>query len=92
MDRARAVDWPTHDTGRSLANAFGRNVMVREDALDARIGTERANYAAAAAAGDFETAVIYTGEAIYLIHWIESAATVHRVIADAETALARRFD
>jgi hypothetical protein len=34
-----------------------------EDGLEAQINAERANYAAAAAAGDFDTAVIYTGGA-----------------------------
>ena len=91
--RARAVDWPTHYTGRALANAFGLKWHGREDALDAQIDSERAHYAAAAAAGDFDTAFIYTGEAIDLIHSIEpAAAIVHRVVAEAERALTRRFD
>jgi hypothetical protein len=43
--------------------------------------------------GDFDTAVVYTGEAIDRIHSIEPAeAILRRVIAGAETALARRFD
>ena len=93
FDRARAVDWPTHYTGRALGNAFGLKWHGREDAMEAQIDSERAHYAAAAAAGDFDTAVIYTGEAIDLIHSIEpAAAIVHRVVAEAEAALARRFD
>jgi hypothetical protein len=43
--------------------------------------------------GDFDTAVVYTGEAIDMIHSIEPAeAILHRVVAGAEAALARRFD
>ena len=59
--------------------------------LEAEVHAERARYAAAAAARDFETA--YTGEAIDMIHSIEPAeAILHRVVAGAEAALARRFD
>jgi len=93
FDRARAVDWPSHYTGRALANAFGRKWHGREQTLEAQIQTERAYYAAAASAGDFDTAVIYTGEAIDMIRSIEpAAAIVHRVVTEAEAALARRFD
>jgi len=89
----RSVDWPTHYTGRALANAFGRRWHNREQLLEAEVHTERARYAEAAAAGDFDTAVVYTGEAIDMIHSIEPAAAIlHRVIAEAEAALARRFD
>jgi hypothetical protein len=43
--------------------------------------------------GDFDTAVVYTGEAIDMIHSIEPAeAILHRLVAEAEAALARRFD
>ena len=61
--------------------------------LEAEVHAERARYAAAAAARDFETAVVYTGEAIDMIHSVEPAeAILHRVVAGAEAALARRFD
>jgi nitronate monooxygenase len=86
------VDWPSHYTGRALANAFGQKWHGREQALEAQIQTERACYAAAAA-GDFDSAVIYTGEAIDMIRSIEAvSAIVHRVVTEAEAALARRFD
>jgi non-homologous end joining protein Ku len=61
--------------------------------LEAEVRAERARYAAAAAARDFHTAVVYTGEAIDMIHSIEPAeAILPRVVAGAEAALARRFD
>jgi hypothetical protein len=42
---------------------------------------------------DFDSAVIYTGEAIDMIRSIEAvSAIVHRVVTEAEAALARRFD
>jgi len=65
----------------------------REQVLEAEVHAERARYAAAAAVGDFDTAVAYTGEAIDMIHSIEPAAAIlHRVVSEAEAALARRFD
>ncbi len=93
FDRARGVDWPTYYTGRALSNNFGKRWHGREEALEAEVETERARYAAAAAAGDFDTAVVYTGEGIDMIHAIEPAAAIlSRVVAGAEAALARRFD
>jgi nitronate monooxygenase len=78
--------------GRALGNACGRKWHNREQVLEAEVHAERARYAAAAA-GDFNTAVVYTGEAIDMIHSIEpTEAILHRVVAGAEAALARRFD
>jgi nitronate monooxygenase len=92
-DRARGIDWPSWYTGRALANGFGQKWHGREAALDAEIDCERARYAAAAASGDFDTAVVYTGEGIDLIHAVEPAAAIlARTVAEAEAALARRFD
>jgi nitronate monooxygenase len=59
-------------TGRALGNACGRKWQNREQVLEAEVHAERARYAAAAAAGDFDTAVVYTGEAIDMIHDSES--------------------
>jgi nitronate monooxygenase len=79
LDQARGVDWPTHYTGRARLNAFGQKWHNREQVLEAEVHAERARYAAAAAAGDFGTAVVYTGEAIDMIHSIEPAeAILHR--------------
>jgi hypothetical protein len=53
------------------------------------VHAESARYAAAVAAGDFDTTVVYTGEAIDMIHSIEPAeAILHRLVAEAEAALA----
>ncbi len=53
---------------------------------------ERARYVATAASGDFDTAVIFAGEGIDLIHSVEPAGTIlERIIREAEAALARRF-
>jgi nitronate monooxygenase len=93
FDVARDIDWPAHYTGRALANAFSRTWHGRERALGAAVDSERPRYAAAAAAGDFDTAVVYTGEGIDMIDAVEPAAKIlHRVVGEAEAALARRFD
>ena len=56
-------------------------------------GVERARYAKAAAAEDIDIAVVFAGEAIDLITSIQPAGDVlERIVAEAETALARRFD
>jgi len=54
---------------------------------------ERRRYAAAAAAGDVDTALVFAGEGADLIHDIEPAEVIlNRIVAEAELALARRFD
>jgi len=93
FDIARGIDWPAHFTGRALANSFGRNWHGRETALEAAADDERRRYAAAVTAGDFDTAVVYTGEGIDMIHSVAPAAKIlAQVIAEAEAALAQRFD
>jgi nitronate monooxygenase len=93
FDIARAYDWPPAYTGRALANRFSDNWHGREDTLASGAATERPRYAAAVTAADFDTAVIFCGEGIDLIHSVEPAgAIVERLVADAEASLARRFD
>ena len=93
FDIAHGYDWPAAFTGRALVNRFTATWHGREDALEREAPAERARYAKAAASGDFDTAVIFSGEGIDMIHSIESAGViVERLVADAEAALARRFD
>jgi nitronate monooxygenase len=92
FDIVRGRDWPPEYTGRALRNRFSETWHGRERELAATPG-ENARYAAAAAAGDFDTAVVFAGEGIDLIHAIEPARLiVERVMREAEAALARRFD
>ena len=54
---------------------------------------DKARYAAAVAAEDFETAAVWAGESVDLIHSVEPAGgIVARLVAEAEATLARRFD
>ncbi|HJU18137.1 MAG TPA: nitronate monooxygenase [Stellaceae bacterium] len=91
FDIVRGRDWPSEYTGRVLRNRFSETWHGREAELAASPG-ENARYAAAAEAGDVDTAVVFTGEGIDLIHAIEPARlVVERVVREAEAALARRF-
>jgi len=93
FDIARGYDWPASFTGRALVNRFTATWHGREEALEREAAAERARYAKAATSGDFDTAVIFSGEGIDMIHSIEPARViVERLVADAEAALARRFD
>jgi nitronate monooxygenase len=90
FDIVRGYDWPSPYTGRALVNAFFERWHGHEDDLTRTAESERARYAAAAAAKDFDTAVIFSGEAVDLIHSVEPAgAIVARLAAEAEAALAR---
>jgi nitronate monooxygenase len=92
FDIVRGRDWPAEFTGRALGNRFSRSWHGREEALAAAGAAERARYAAAAEAGDPDTAVVFAGEGIDLIHAIAPAgAILERVVGEAEAALARRF-
>lgn len=84
--------WPTYFTGRGLANSFSETWHGREAEL-AGDAAAKAHYKEANAANDFDTSVVWAGEASDLIDRIEPAgAIVERIVAEAEAALARRFD
>ncbi|TAM78238.1 nitronate monooxygenase [bacterium] len=89
FDRVRGYAWPTPYTGRALTNDFVRAYHGRESELDERMAEERERYAAAAAAGDLATAVVWAGENVDLIHDIAPAGEiVHRVVEQAQRAIA----
>jgi len=90
FDIVRGRDWPPQYTGRALKNRFSQTWHGSEAALAAGAASENPRYAAAA--GDVDIAVMFTGEGIDLIHAVEPAGEIlERVIAEAEAALARRF-
>lgn len=92
FDMVRGYDWPPQYLGRALVNRFSETWHGREQALAEAGAGERARYAAAAAAGDVDTAVVFAGEGIDLIHAVEPAGIIlERVVGEAEAALARRF-
>jgi len=88
FDIVRGYDWPTGHTGRSLQNTFTRRWHGRDDELRQQVATQREAYAAAAAEGDCDTAVVWAGEAVDLISRVEPAADlVARIMEEAELAL-----
>lgn len=92
FDIVRGLDWPAEFSGRALANAFSRRWHGHEGALAAARATEGPRYAEAVAKADGDTAVVFTGEGIDLIHGVESAgAIVANTVREAEALLARKF-
>ena len=88
FDIVRGYPWPEHWTGRALLNRFAALWHDREADLSADLEAQRRAYADAAAARDPDTAVVFAGEDVDLIHAIEPAAVVlERMVADAERLL-----
>jgi nitronate monooxygenase len=88
FDVVRGYAWPASFTGRALRNRFTAQWAGREEALAQVAERERPGYQAAAAAGDFDTAVVFAGEAVDLIHDVPSAAElVRRIGVGAEAQL-----
>jgi nitronate monooxygenase len=88
FDTARGIPWPRDFTGRALRNEFTSRWHGAEGALEAAQAKEMARYHAAAAIGDFDTAVIFCGEAAGLVDRVEPAAAIlERMVADAESSL-----
>ena len=89
FDIVRRIDWPEPFTGRALQNEFTRAWSGREEEL-ARRPDEVDRYAQAARAGDFDTAVLWAGEGVDLIHEIVPARKiVEDMVSEAEASLDR---
>jgi nitronate monooxygenase len=92
FDIGRESPWPNEFTGRGLVNRFTQTWHGREAVLAAH-AIEKERYKQALAAEDYETAVVWAGEGSDLIRQVEPAgAIVARIVAEAEAALAQRFD
>lgn len=90
FDAVRGLDWPPEFTGRAIRNSFMEAWHGREGDLTVALVTEGERYRAAVREADYNTAVVWAGEALDLITSVESAATlVERISADAESQLRR---
>ena len=78
FDVARGFDGWAGITGRALRNKFTEAWHGREAALRERIDAERKAYYAAVERQDFDTALIFAGEAVDLIDEILPAAEIVR--------------
>jgi len=88
FDIVRDYAWPPAYPGRALRNRFMERWDGRERDLAGALETERAAYQTAAREGDFDTAVVWAGEAVDLIKSVDNAgALVARISAEAEAQL-----
>lgn len=88
FDIVRDYAWPPAYTGRALRNDFLDRWNGRENDLALALDTERAAYLAATGEGNYDTAMVWAGEAVDLIHSVDDAAVlVARISADAEACL-----
>jgi len=88
FDISRSNVWPTPFTGRCLLNEHLKRWSGRELDLMRSIDSEGPRYAAARAAGDFDTAAVIAGEAAALIHDVPNTADViQRMVGTASELL-----
>ncbi len=90
FDIVRGYDWPNGYTGRALHNTFMSRWTGKEDELAEQSATVSPAFWAAASDGDYETAMVWAGEVVDLIHKVESAGDlVAGIGAQAEAQLQR---
>ncbi len=91
VDWSRNLLWPAPFTARTLINDHVMRWTGREIELLQKANEVAAEYAAAKAAGNFDVAAVFAGEAVGLIHDIPPASEiVERIAAEAEQLLAGR--
>jgi len=89
FDLVRRLGWPEANTGRALRNRFLERWDGREGELAAALESEHPAYLDAVRHADFDTAVVWAGEAVDLIKDVErAAALVARIGAEASLQLA----
>jgi len=89
FDQVQGLAWPEQYPGRALQNDFTRQWHDRADQLSGDMAaTER--YRQARAAGDYDTAVIYAGQAVGLVTQERPAADVVRDLGEGAEAVLRR--
>jgi nitronate monooxygenase len=88
FDVVRGHDWPEPYTGRALSNRFLERWDGREVDLTSALDKEGHAFREAVRKGDFETAMVWAGEAVDLIDEVADAAELVRNIGnEAETNL-----
>lgn len=80
FDVVRSLDWPARFTGRALRNRFSDAWHGREAELKSHLAVEQKKYFAATAQRDFDTAVLFAGEAVDLIDSVLPAREIVRRI------------
>ncbi len=88
FDIVRDYSWPRPYTGRAVRNQFFERWHGRETELEAALASESPTYRSAAQEGDFDTAVIFAGEAVELINAVGTAGDlVKQIGTEAEARL-----
>jgi nitronate monooxygenase len=88
FDVVRGHEWPKSYTGRALHNRFLERWEGREEALVAELDTEGRAFQEAVSKGNFETAMVWAGEAVDLITEVANAGELVRSISmEAESNL-----
>lgn len=90
----RGHDWPEPYTGRALHNPFLERWEAREEDLAAALDAEAQRFQDATAEGDFDRAVVWSGEGADLIRDVAPAARLLRRMgkeAEARLRSARGF-
>ena len=80
FDVVRGFDWPAKFTGRALRNSFSDTWHGREADLKQQLSEQAPRYRSAAERKDFDTAVIFAGEAVNLIDSVLPARDIVRRI------------
>ena len=89
FDIVRGYHWPGPYTGRSLVNAFATRWHGREDELARALPAAADAFFAAQRAENFDTAMVWAGEAVDLIHAVLPAAQITQRIGDEAERLLR---
>lgn len=88
FDLVRGYQWPEPYTGRALRNRFLERWDDREEDLVEALSTEAPAFQAASKDGNFDSAMVWAGEAVDLITGLLPAADlVRRIGAETEAAL-----
>ena len=88
FDIVRNLAWPPPYTGRALRNRFMARWQGRDSELVRVLGVEATAFQAAIREADFDTAMVWAGEAVDLIVAVEGAARlVRQISAEAQERL-----
>jgi nitronate monooxygenase len=90
FDIVQGLAWPEEFAGRTIRNAFTDRWHQHEGELGRAVTEARAAVDAAQAAGDFNIAPVWAGEASGLIHDIRPAGEIVREIFEEAEAILRR--
>ncbi len=88
FDAVRGRKWPAPYTGRALRNSFLERWDTREEELAIALDTETPRFRRAEKEGDFDTVMVWAGEAVDLVQDVVPASElVRRIGAEAEERL-----